>query len=497
MKPNLEDAGAFLPGRGGRYRPLAEGDIGCIHEAALAVLERIGFANAPPSCAETLTRAGAVAGADGRIRFPRSLVLDTIANAARRFTLHGQEPRYDLQVQGPCAHFGTAGAAVHLVDVEARDYRESRLADIYDAARIVDVMDNIHFFQRPMVARDMVDPADLDLNTLYACIAGTAKHVGTSFSVRENVAPALDLLHAVAGGEKKFRARPFVSNSNPFAASPLKFAANACGVLEACVEGGLPVLLLSTAQAGTTAPPALAGVVVQALAEVLAGLVYVNALKPGHPCILGTFPFARDPRTGAMAGGSAEQALLTAACGQMARFYDLPGGSAAGMADSKLPDVQSGYEKGITETMAALSGLSLVYEAAGMHASLGGFCLESLIVDNDMIGECLACADGIAVSDEALSVEAIAGACLGGPGHYLGHAHPPAAPRERRQPAFADRLGVKEWLEADRPDMLWRAVAEKRRILDGHFPRHLRRETDEALRARHPNIHLPRGAMGW
>lgn len=496
----MEDAGAFLPDfpaeRESRHGPLAEGDVGRVHEAALAVLERIGFANAPPSCAEALTRAGAVAGADGRIRFPRALVLDAIAKAARRFALCGQEPRHDLAVQGPRAHFGTAGAAVHLVDIEARDYRESRLADIYDAARIVDVMDNIHFFQRPMVARDMVDPADLDLNTLYACVAGTAKHVGTSFSVRENVAPGLDLLHRVAGGEKRFRERPFVSNSNPFAASPLKFAANACGVLEACVEGGMPILLLSTAQAGATAPQALAGALVQALAEVLAGLTYVNALEPGHPCILGTFPFACDPRSGAMAGGSAAQALMTAACGQMARFYDLPGGSAAGMADAKLPDVQSGYEKGVTETMAALSGLSMVYEAAGMHASLGGFCLESLIVDNDMIGECLACAQGIAVTDEALSVEAIASACLGGPGHYLGHGHPPATPCAR-QPAFADRLSVKEWLEAGRPDMLQRAAAEKRRILGSHFPRHVRRETDEALRARHPNIHLPRSAMGW
>src|SRR5690606_28194981 len=115
------------------------------------------------------------------------------------------------------------------------------------------------------------------------------------------------------------------------------------------------VLLISAGQAGTGAPPALAGALVQAVAEVLAGLVYVNALKPGHPAILGLFPFACDPRSRAMAGGSAEQALLTAACAQMALWYDLPGGSLAGMADAKLPDAQSGYEKGITEAMAGLA----------------------------------------------------------------------------------------------------------------------------------------------
>ena len=49
-----------------------------------------------------------------------------------------------------------------------------------------------------------------------------------------------------------------------------------------------------------------------------------------------------------MSGGSGEQAVLMAACGQMGRFYDLPTGIAAGMADAKLPDAQSGYEKSYT-----------------------------------------------------------------------------------------------------------------------------------------------------
>lgn len=497
--PLADDIRPVRPGmEGGRYRPLSDADLDRIHEGVLTVLETVGFANAIPSCVEALTRAGAELGEDGRIRFPRRLMLDTIKNAARNFVLHGQDPKHDMTIQGKRVHYGTAGAAVHLVDVEKREYRESLLQDIYDAARIVDLMDNIHFFQRPMVPRDMVDPADLDLNTLYACVSGTSKHVGTSFTVRENVAPALDMLYAIAGGEENFRARPFVSNSNCFVVPPMKFAEDACGVLEACVEGGIPILLLSAGQAGATAPAAIAGAVVQAVAEVLAGLVYVNAIKPGHPCIFGTWPFVSDLRTGAMSGGSPEQALLTAACAQMAQYYDLPGGSAAGMADSKLPDIQSGYEKGITDALAGLAGLNLVYESAGMHASLLGFCLESLIIDNDMIGHCLRCVRGIEVTDAALSIESITDVCLNGPGHYLGHAQTLALMQtEYFYPAVADRFSPKEWNERGRPDMLGRAVAEKRRILDTHFPRHVPREVDDGLRARHPNIHLPKKAMGW
>jgi len=497
--PLAEDIRPVRAGlEGGSYRPLQQHDLERIHEAVLTALETIGFANAIPSCIEALTRVGAIHGPDGRIRFPRRLVLDTIERAARHFTLHGQDPRHDMLIQGRKVHYGTAGAAVHLIDVEKREYRESQLQDIYDAARIVDGLDNIHFFQRPMVPRDIPDPLEMDFNTLYACVMGTSKHVGTSFTVRENVAPALEMLYAIAGGEENFRARPFVSNSNCFVVPPMKFAEDACGVLEACVAGGIPILLLSAGQAGATAPAAIAGAVVQAVAEVLAGLVYVNALKPGHPAIFGTWPFVSDLRTGAMSGGSAEQALLTAACAQMAQFYDLPGGSAAGMADSKLPDIQSGYEKGITNVMAGLSGLNLIYESAGMHASLLGFCLESLIIDNDMLGHCLRCVRGIEVSDAALSVDTIADVCLNGPGHYLGNEQTLRLMQtEYFYPAVGDRFSPKEWNEKGKPDILSRAIDEKKKVLASRFPRHVPRATDDRLRARFSDIiHLPRTAMG-
>lgn len=490
--PAHDASRAFGPG----YRPLSPNDIERIHESVLTVLETVGFADAIPSCVDALTGVGAVCGADGRIRFPRNLVLDTIGRAARDITLYGQRPEHDLLLDGSNVHFGTAGVAVNLVDAERREYRESRLQDIYDAARLAEGLDNIHFFQRPMVARDIADPLELDFNTLYACVAGTSKHVGTSFTVRENVKPALEMLHMIAGSEEKFRARPFVSNSNCFVVSPMKFAEDACGVLEECVKSGLPILLLSVGQAGNTAPAELAGAVVQTVAEVLAGLVYVNALKPGHPAIFAAWPFASDPRSGAVAGGSPEQALLGAACAQMARFYNLPGSTAAGMTDSKLPDSQSGYEKGITDMLAALSGADLIYEAAGTHAALLGFCLESLIIDNDMLGHCLNSRAGMSAGGDQLAVALIERTCLGGPGHYL--ARPPVREEARHTyPLIAERWSPREWEDNGRPDIVMRAVAEKRRILAGRFPRHVSRTLDERLRARFGDlIRLPRSAMG-
>lgn len=451
---------------GGQYKPLTPEGMERIHLAALEALEVIGFANAPRSGVEILTGAGAILGDDGRIRFPRALVEDMLAKAARGITLHGRDPKYDLHLKGTNVHYGTAGAAVHIVDLERNEYRDSTAKDLYDAAKLTHHLDNVHFFQRAMVCRDIVDNYEMDVNTLYACCAGTTKHVGTSFSDPAHVKGCFEMLHMIAGGEDKWRERPFVSNSNCFVVPPMKFAEESCITMEACVRGGMPMLLLSAGQAGATAPAPIALAIVQAVAECLAGLVYVNAMMPGFACIFGTWPFVSDLRTGAMSGGSAEQALLTAGCAQMHQYYGLPGGAASGISDSKLPDMQAGWEQGITNTLAGLSGLNMCYEAVGMHASLLGFCLESLVLGDDLLGQAMRCVRGIDVTEDTVSIEAMRQVCLEGPGHYLGHAQTlELMQTEYIYPAVANRMSPKEWAEAGKPELLDKAIARKNAIL--------------------------------
>ena len=464
LAENLRPIRAGLPG--GQYKPLTQEGMARIHEAALEALEVIGLSQAPASGVEAMTRAGAVQGDDGRLRFPRALVEDMLALAARDLTLFGRDPKHDLHLTGTNVHFGTAGAAVHIVDLETNTYRDSTAQDLYDAARITHALDNVHFFQRAMVARDVTDNLEMDLNTLYACCSGTTKHVGTSFSDPSHVAPCFEMIHRIAGGEDKWRERPFISNSNCFVVPPMKFAEESCITMEACIRGGMPVLLLSAGQAGATAPAPIALAIVQAVAECLAGVVYVNAIAPGHPAIFGTWPFVSDLRTGAMSGGSAEQALLTAGCAQMHRFYNLPGGAAAGISDAKLPDMQAGWEQAITNTLAGMSGLNMVYEAVGMHASLLGFCLESLVLGDDILGQVLRCVRGIDVNEDSTSIEAMKSVCLGGPGHYLGSEQTlKLMQTEYVYPAIGNRMSPKEWVEADRPMLLDKAIARKNDIL--------------------------------
>ncbi len=481
---------------GGQYKPLSDADVLKIHEAALTALETIGLADAPPSGVEVLTKAGAILGDDGRIRFPRALVEDMLAIACKDLTLCGRDSKHDLDLSGQRVHYGTAGAAVHMVDVAGNQFRESTVQDLHDAARIANVLDNVHFLQRPMVARDIADNLEMDLNTIYACCSGTTKHVGTSVSDPSHAADCLELVYEIAGGEAKYRDRPFVSMSNCFVVPPMKFATESCESMETCIRGGMPILLLSAGMSGATAPSTIAGAIVQACAECLAGIVYVNAIAPGHPAVFGTWPFGLDLRTGAMTVGSGEQALLTAGCAQMHAFYGVPGGAAGGASDSKMPDMQAGWEQMCSNVMAGLSGCNMIYEAAGMHASLLGFCHESLILADDLIGQALRCVRGIEVDDETLALDQMREVCMGAPdkpgvGHYLGTNRTLShMERDCVYPALGNRMSPKEWAEKDKPDLIENAISRKEQILATRSSARFEPDLDAAIRARF-NIHLP------
>jgi trimethylamine--corrinoid protein Co-methyltransferase len=184
-----------------------------------------------------------------------------------------------------------------------------------------------------------------------------------------------------------------------------------------------------------------------------------------------------------------------AACAQMGHFYNLPVGVPAGMTDSKVPDAQSGFEKGYTEALAALAGANMVYEAAGMHASLLGCCFESFVIDNDLIGSILRTVRGIEVTEDSLSIEAMREVCLEGPGHFLGHGQTlDLMQAEYVYPEIGCRRSPKEWIEEGSLDLRHRARERVREILSRHYPAHVDSALDARLRERFP-VRLAREVM--
>ncbi|GGF74713.1 methyltransferase [Mameliella alba] len=479
---------------GGVYKPLKDADVQNIHAAALEVLSTVGIKEPTDTVRDLALEAGCIQDETGRLLFPTSLVEDVIAGAARDFVLHGQTPEHDIEVRDGHVHFATGGAAVKMLDSHTRQYRPSTLSDLYDLARLCETLPNIQWFARPVVATDIEDWRELDLNTIYAIARGTRKHLGSSIVLDSHVPEIIEMLDMMVGEEGAFRKRPFLSVHATTIVSPLTFAEDSSNVATAAARAGMPILSQTGPQAGATSPAALAGSLVQTVAESLGALVAINLVKRGHPVIASGWPFVADLRTGSFTGGNGEQALLAAGQAQMMRFYKLPTGVPAGMADAKVPDNQAGYEKALTTAMAAMSGPDFVYESIGMLGSLLGCSLEAALIDHEMLTSVRRVMRGIEVTPDNLSVDVIAEAARGA-GHYLAAGQTLALMEtEYIYPELADRDSPDSWKEKGSRDIWDRANLRVREIMATTFPDHISDSADAAVRARFP-IHLPESAI--
>ena len=494
--PPPPESRAVKPGLpGGSFQPLSVSQMEKIFDSALELLEEVGMAQAIPEFIDLVTSNGGTFTSEERLLFPKELVRSMIDVAAKEFTLFGFDENYNLEIGGDRVHFSTGGAAVLILDHETSTFRDSQLKDIFNIGRIIDKSDNIHMYVRTVVARDMESSKDLDFNTAYAAMSSTTKPIGTSFFHPDHVHDMSKMFNIALTGNPdsdEFRKRPFCIANNTFVVPPLRFAEESTLCMAEQVRVGMPINLLSAGQAGATSPATLAGSLTQALTECLAALTCVNLMSPGHPCTMGMWPFVSDLRTGAMSGGSGEEAILNAAAAQLVNWIGLPSGVAAGMADSKLPDNQAGHEKGTTVTLAAQAGANIVFESAGMLASLLACSLEALVIDNDMLGSIARTVRGIEVNDESVAIEVIKDV-INGPGHFLGHAQTlDVMQTEYVYPLVGDRLSPDDWKDAGSLDVRQRANRVVKEILDGPAPTHISADSDSLIREMFP-IHLPSG----
>ena len=469
---------------GGRYQPLDQQQLDHIHQAILSIFEGVGLSEAPPIVIETVVAAGGRLTEDERLLFPPELVQRALSGLRKSITLHGQRPGHEMILEGQQVHLGTGGAAPFIVDLETSAYRESTLKDLYDAARMADALDHIQFFSRSLVARDMPDEQALDINTAFASLAGTEKHVMVSASQPEHVRPIAEMCYAIAGSEAAFRARPFLSLNVNHVVPPLRFHAESCQVLAEAVKAGIPVLCNIFGQLGASSPVTIAGSVAQTMVEAIAGMIFAWLIDPQAAAICGPRPMVTDLRTGGMSGGSGEQALATAIATQMAGYYQLPNSTIAGATDSKIPDAQAGYEKALSVTLAAQTGANLVTQACGMQAGLMGVSFEAYVIDNDMLGSIARSASSLDVNETTLAIDAI-GQVARGDGHFLGQ--PETYQRMKSDflyPQIADRRTPDEWQADGSPDIRQAARAKAHEILDSHFPDHIGSDLQQTLRAK-------------
>ncbi len=467
------------PGRVG-LRVLSEKQIERIHEAALRVLAEVGVEVGESSVRDLLVRKGAKA-EGSRVRFGRRVVETALESAPSRFSLHARGSHASLELGAGEVYLGTGGAAIRVLDSEQEKFRESTLQDLAELAWLVENLDNIHFFLRPVIARDIPDE-ELDENTLFACLANTQKHVTMAASSPESVDRLVHMAALIAGGEEEFKARPFLSLTCSWMVSPLRVDAGVTNVLQRAVEQGIPVMLSSAPMAGSTAPASLAGLLTQVHAEELSGVVLSQAIRSGAPVLYGPVPAAASFRTMAYLGGAVESGLMNAAAVQLAHYVGLPIYSDAGLTEAKGADVQAGMEKATNVILVALAGGDYVHHAAGMLDSMLGVSFEQYVVDNDVCGMALRAREGIRVDEETVAEELIGK--VGPGGNFLAQRHTVTMARsdEYFHPLTAVRESLSDWEKRGGAGARQRAKEIVAQVLGKERPQFIPQDAEAKIR---------------
>ena len=482
-EPSVPQKPVWHSMKGGSYKPLSARDIEQIHATALDVLETIGIANPIPELLDALDGKGCIVGDDGRLRITSAKVEGLIANAPHETHYYAPKHKNDITRHSEKLVFSTSGEAVTILDFHTRTYRPSRLVDLYDAARLVDQLDNIHTFGQPFIASEFSENLLVhNTNIAYAELAGTEKPFHLGMGVAAHIEPIIRLFDVYAGGEGEFLKRPFCSLGGCPIVSPLTFAEDSLQVMIACARLGITYDVAVASQAGATAPAALAGALVQTFAETLACRAVVYLINPRATMAFGMWPFISDLRTGSFTGGGPEQALVMAATAQICRHYGIIANVATGMSDANIPDTQAGFEKAITTLAAALAGGSSISPYPGALGSLMGVSFEGFVIDNEMIGNVLRVVRGIEVNEETLSFDVIKDTVYG-PGHFLGHPQTLALMKtEFLYPALSDRRDTTSWEQDGSPTIYRQAHERVKEMLRAHYPEYIPQTVDQKIR---------------
>jgi len=462
---------------GGQYKPLTDTQVHQIHQASLMILNRTGVQVEEPQALELFESSGA--NVDGnRVRIPSSLIEDTLDKAPSRVVLAGRDPKNDLFLEGSRVHIGTGGAALQVLDLETEKIRPATLKDAADMARIVDALDNIHFYLLPIYPTDIPEES-VEISKYYAALANTTKHVQAGAYTIQGIRDVIEMSEHIMGSATALRERPIVSFITSWMVSPLLFATGVTTLMIEVCRQGIPVVLSSAPMAGSTSPVTLAGTLAQLNAEQLAGLTLTQLVNPGTPVLIGPIPATANMRTGSYLGGSVELGLCNAAITQMAHFYKVPIYNSAGMTESKLPDIQAGIEKTQSVIQVALAGSNFIHHAAGMLEDMSTIAYEQFVIDNDMLGMAMRAVRGIEVNDETLALDAIDRV---GPGnHFLMDEHTMRYFRtEHLFPSdVINRQGRDEWEIDGSKDARTRAQEIARDILEKHQPTPLNAVVDD------------------
>ena len=415
-----------------------------------------------------------------RVRFAPGFCRKTIqATAPAEFTQAARNPENSVRIGGNATVLCPSWGPPFVHDED----QGRRYATHHDFINLVKLHQTIPYLHHS--GGVVCEPVDLPANKrhldmLYAHIRWSDRPFMGAFIGAERAGHALDMARILFGRDMVDTSPVLycVSNTN----APLVIDAHMSGALKTYARAGQPVACTPWTLTGAMSPATIAGTLAQVLAEAMASLTLVQLIKPGAPCLMGSFASTMSMQSGAPTFGTPEAGQMILAAGQLARRLGVPLHTVGTLSASKRSDAQSQQEGTWGLLMSLFAGANLINHATGWLEGGLVTSFEKTMMDADLCGKIGRFFEGIDLSENAQAMDAIAAT---GPGqHFLGSDHTLANFYSALfRPDLADNNSFEQWSSEGGLDMTQRANALWKERLETYQDPGLDPAIDEELQA--------------
>lgn len=454
--------------QGGQLKILSDKDIEKIHHSALNILWGTGVEVREDQAFEILKKAGCPT--NGKtVRIPDHLIKEAIQSAPKTFTLYGRDPNFEVRLEDRLVYYEPMIGRLNILDLETGLRRRTTLDDVAKLIQVADALEHYTLLHSGAIMPHIEGVPDEVAHVCgyFTSVKNSSKVIKGVVRGKEKSKDCIRMAAVIAGGEEALKKRPNIFTTCNVI-SPLEYMVEQTEGLIEYAKVGLPVDIASEPQCGATSPVTMAGTLAQQTAEILGMVVISQLVNPGTPVLMGTVAAAMDLRNGMIALGGVEAALLNVAHAQMAQFYGIPSRGTGSNTESKILDMQAGYEKAITLSLPALAGINMIFYPGTMDHAMT-VSLESLVIDHEICGMIGRILQGISVTEETIGLDLIGK--VGPGGHFLNQKHTLRHLREEHfLPKLSDRDSYEIWTEKGKGGIRERAKEQVRNILAEHIP---------------------------
>lgn len=461
-----------------RRQPLSESDLDVIHAQAMRILEDIGTEVDSESMLRKLAAAGQrVEGT--RVRWDAGFVMEQLAKAPAQFTLQGRDPRHSVTIGGGSLVHTPTGGSPFVFDAE-RGRRDGDIESYVELVKMAHASDMLPVLQSGTTEAQDLSDLSRHLDMDYAILRWSGRPYILYGATGPRTRDGLALASIAVGGDDALMRQPAVIGIvNPN--SPLVWDSLMVEELMALAEFGQPVAITPFLLAGASAPVTLAGGLSLLVAETLSGVAMAQLVRPGTPCILGTFLNGLDMRSGGPSLGLPESTLATLAGAQLARRYGLPLRGGGGLCSGLDFDAQVATESTMSLWATYLAECDLVVHAAGWIEGGLVASYEKLALDVEVLAMFERIRRGITVDDTQLAFDVIEE--LGPGGLFLAHEH---TLEHFRAESFMSPLFRSQahptWVKLGSPTVASVATSQWKKLLDSYEDPGIDEAVDTELR---------------